>query len=623
MTTRLLDTIDTPDDLAGLSRRELEQLAVELRSEMVAVTAQHGGHLAPSLGAVEIIIALHRVLSCPEDRLVFDVGHQAYAHKLLTGRRKEFATLRCLDGISGFPKIEESRYDAHNAGHASDALSVALGYALARDIDGRSNTVAAVVGDAAFAGGMSMEALNQIGQLKTKLLIVLNDNGMSISRSVGGFASYLARARMNPRYTTLRDHVEEAVSSRGRVGRFIMGTGNAVKDSVKQLVLPGGMFFEQFGITYVGPVDGHDISTLEAILRDAKALDGPVVVHAVTTKGKGYHPAEQHPDTFHGIAPFDSHTGQPLGGSEGQTWTNVFSQELVRLGAEHRDVVAITAAMPAGTGLNAFAERFPERFVDVGIAEEHAVGLASALALAGKVPFVAIYSTFIQRAYDQAVVNVALQNQHVVFCLDRAGLVGEDGPTHHGAFDLSFMRSIPNMTILAPSDGAELRDALWSAYELDGPVCIRYPRGAVADSGQHTQGQWRTPEANMRREGSDVALLAVGTMVVPCLKAADILAQRGIEACVYDMRWVKPLDVEAVRQAAKMPLVVTVEENSTVGGFGAAVLEALSDEGLAVPVLRLGLPDAFCGQGPVAKLRSRAGLDASGIAEAVSGALAR
>ena len=624
MTETILDRIPDPSALKELSYSELEQLAAELRSEMVAAAAAHGGHLASSLGAVEIILALHRVLDCPRDRIVFDVGHQAYAHKLLTGRREAFSTLRTMGGISGFPKITESPYDSHNSGHAADALSIALGYALARDIDGEDRTIAAVVGDASFAGGMSLEALNEIGNSGTKVIIILNDNGMSISRSVGGFANFLGRARLDQRYISTRDRVMDGLESHGRLGKLLAETGNAVKDATKQFLSPNGtMFFEGFGVTYVGPVDGHDLLKLEALIRDAKEVDGPVLIHAVTTKGKGYAPAQDRPDIFHGVGPFDVETGSKLSKSAAPSWTSVFSSELRAIAATDQDVVAITAAMPDGTGLSAFQKDYPRRFFDVGIAEENAVTMASSLAMAGKKPFVALYSTFAQRAFDQTVINVALQGQHVVFCLDRAGLMGEDGPTHHGSFDLSYMRVVPGMTILAPSTDAELRSALRTAHALEGPVCVRYARGtALHEEGARVE-TWTRPCARQLREGADVALLAVGTMVKPAMDAAELLAERGIEAAVWDMRWVKPLDAAAVAQAASCGHIVTIEENSTVGGFGSAVLEELACSSLHPAVCTLGLPDGFVTQGSPKELLASCGLDAQGIAASVQGALAR
>lgn len=623
MRQAILDRIESPDDIKQLSHSELTKLADELRHEMVEATSVHGGHLASSLGCVEIVLALHRVLDCPHDRIVFDVGHQAYAHKLLTGRRGAFKTLRCIDGISGFPKIDESPYDSHDAGHASDSLSTALGYALARDLDGDDSTIVALIGDASFTGGMALEALNEIGQSNTKLIIILNDNGMSISVNVGGFSNFLSRVRLSEGYQDARADFEEKLDQRGKLGAFVKHTSSVFRESVKRMAMPeGSTFFEGFGVTYVGPVDGHDIGIMERILKEAKDFDGPVLIHTVTTKGRGYIPAEKRPDLFHGVGPFDSKTGERLGKSSAASWTSVFSKELCAMARDDERIVAITAAMPDGTGLSRFGQEFPDRFFDVGIAEQNAVGMSSSLAMAGKVPFVAIYSTFIQRAFDQLMINVALQKQHVVFCLDRAGLVGEDGPTHHGGFDLSFMRCIPGMTILAPSSDQELRDALHTALELDGPVCIRYPRGAAVTEDERTPKVWEVGRARKVREGSSAAILAVGSMVTVAMEAARLLAvDAGIECEVWDARWVKPIDEQMLRAVSESPLVVTLEDNSICGGFGSGVLEGFAALGKAPQMLTLGLPDDFVQQGPVRELRARLGISPVGIAQTIQQAL--
>ena len=481
-----------------------------------------------------------------------------------------------------------------------------------------------MVGDASFVGGMSLEALNEIGNSGTKVIIILNDNGMSISRSVGGFANFLGRARLDQRYISARDRIMDDLESRGRLGRLLAETGNAAKNATKQFLAPHGtMFFEGFGVTYVGPVDGHDLPNLEALIRDAREVDGPVLIHAVTTKGKGYGPAQERPDIFHGVGPFDVETGAKLSKGGAPSWTSVFSSELRAIAATDEDVVAITAAMPDGTGLSAFQKDYPRRFFDVGIAEESAVTMASSLAMAGKKPFVALYSTFAQRAFDQTLINVALQGQHVVFCLDRAGLVGEDGPTHHGAFDLSYMRLVPGMTVLAPSTDVELRSALRTAHALEGPVCVRYARGtALHEEGAKVE-TWTRPCARQLRQGDHASILAVGTMVKPAMDAAELLSGRGIECAVWDMRWVKPVDAVAVAQAAACGCVVTVEENSVVGGFGSAVLEELARSGLSPAVTTLGLPDGFVTQGPPRELLASCGLDAAGIAARVEEALRR
>jgi 1-deoxy-D-xylulose-5-phosphate synthase len=616
LATKILNTIDSPADLKGLSYEELDRLAFEIRAQMIAATSLHGGHLAPSLGAVELILALHRVLDCPRDRIIFDVGHQAYAHKLVTGRRECFNTLRTFDGISGFPKITESEYDSHDSGHASDSLSTALGYALARDLNGEDSVIAALIGDASFTGGMAMEALNDIGRANTPIIIILNDNGMSISPNVGGFAAYLAKVRMSSQYTSLRDQIEDAFNASGTVGRLLMKGGNAVKESFKQFVLPGSTFLEGFGITYIGPVNGHDTPMLERIITAAKELEGPVVIHAVTKKGKGYGPAEQNPASFHGIGPFDIETGKQAPKGITPTWTSVFSDEIVKLAADDEDIVAITAAMADGTGLHAFSQAYPDRFFDVGIAEGHAVGMASALALAGKKPVVAIYSTFLQRAVDQMIVNVALQKQHVVFCLDRAGLVGDDGPTHHGAFDLCYLRMIPGMRIIVPASDEELRAALRCALALEGPVAIRYPRGGapVADA---PCDDWEVGKAVQLREGADGALLAAGEMVEMATQVAAQLQTDGLDLAVWDMRWVKPIDDDAVSQAAKTGHIFTLEDNAITGGFGSAVLESLADARSTCHVKRFGLPDSFVSQGCIDRLFESIGLDVDSIAREI------
>lgn len=621
MAEKILDRIDSPADLKGLSYEELEQLAFELRAEMIAATSLHGGHLAPSLGAVELIIALHRVLDCPEDKLVFDVGHQSYAHKLLTGRRDAFSTLRTYDGISGFPKITESEYDAHDSGHASDSLSTALGFALARDLDGGDSTIAALIGDASFTGGMALEALNDIGRSSTPLIIVLNDNGMSISPNVGGFSAYLAKVRMSSQYTRLRDQVEDAFNAGGALGRLLMRSGNAAKESFKQMVLPGSTFLEGFGVTYVGPVDGHDIRTMEKILSDAKELGGPVVIHAVTVKGKGYRPAEENPARFHGVSPFDIETGELKSRSDnGPSWTQVFSDELVSLAQEDPRIVAITAAMASGTGLEAFAEEFPQRFFDVGISEEHAVGMASSLALAGKSPVVAIYSTFLQRAIDQIIINVGLQKAHVVFCLDRAGLVGDDGPTHHGVFDLAYLRMVPGMRILAPSNDEELRAGLRFAVETEGPVALRYPRGSAIPASTSVAPLEEGKGACLS-QGDDGAILAVGRMVSVAQEVAGLCDEAGIHLAVWDMRWVKPIDHEAVAAAAKTGHIFTLEDGVVTGGFGSGVLEVLSEQGIQCPVKRFGIPDSYVTQGAVDVLLGELGLDAESLSASIIASL--
>ena len=549
---------------------------------------------------------------------MWDVGHQSYVHKLLTGRRDSFSTLRQYGGVCGFPKRSESPYDSFDTGHASNSLSVALGLASARDAVGGTETVLALIGDGSLTGGMAFEALNHIGHLGTKMTIVLNDNEMSIAENVGALASYLARVRLDPRYMRLRDDVESALA-RTKLGAAMVAAGEAANESFKQLIVPG-MLFEELGLTYVGPIDGHDIHQVESAVARGSQVDGPVIIHVVTRKGFGYAHAEDKPEAFHGVSPFAVDTGKVNGSSGGAlSYTEAFSSALLAEAARDDRIVAITAAMPAGTGLDSFAREYPDRFFDVGIAEQHAVGFAAGLAVGGRLPVVAIYSTFMQRAYDQLIMDVALQKLHVVFCLDRAGLVGEDGPTHQGVFDLSYLRAVPNLMVLAPADEAELADMLHTALAADGPVAIRYPRGSGEGVPLPAEPRLLEPaRAEIRRQGHDVAFLAVGRMVGASLRAAELLEQDGVSASVFNMRWVKPLDVDTVANAAQSHrLLVTVEENTGAGGFGGAVLEAMSDLDLGTPVLRLSVPDCFVTHGAMGKLIEEVGLDPAGIRGAV------
>ena len=614
----VLERIGCPSDVKNLSWAELSQLACDLRAEMIAATSLNGGHLAPSLGAVEIILAAYRVLDLPKDKLLFDVGHQAYAHKLLTGRLGGFAKLRRKGGVSGFTRREESPYDVHDAGHASDSLATALGLALGRDLDGSDERIMAVIGDASIAGGLAMEALNYIGQTQTRrFVIVLNDNEMSISHSVGALSSYLASIRTNERYRTVRDSVEEAMTSAGPIAAGLMRLGNLAKASTKQLLVPG-MFFEEFGLSYLGPIDGHDLDVMQETMERAFSMGKPVIIHAVTRKGKGFEPAERNPELFHGVGPFDLTTGEVIKKpASAPSYTQAFSQALRSEARADKDIVAITAAMMGGTGLTGFKQEFPGRCFDVGIAEECAVTMAGGLAIEGKKPVVAIYSTFLQRAFDEISTNVCLPNLPVVLAVDRAGLVGQDGSTHHGAFDLSYLRMLPNMRVIAPSDEAELARALHTALRLGGPVAVRYPRGSARGVPMPAAGEGLPESARVLREGRDARILAVGKMAWTALEAAELLVARGIDCGVVDMRWVKPLDRAAVRDACGCDLVVTLEDNVLAGGFGAAVLEDMADEGLSAPVLRLGLPDAFVPHGSVDELLADLGLDAEGVAKSI------
>lgn len=624
MTQRILDTIQSPCDLKKLDNEQMQVLAAEIRHELVETVSKTGGHLAPNLGVVELTLGIERSLDCPRDVIAFDVGHQSYVHKLLTGRRDAFCTLRTLGGMSGFPKRSESPCDLYGSGHASDSISIALGYALARDAQNQNSEVVAVIGDGSLTGGMAWEALNHLGHTQTRMIVVLNDNEMSISKNVGALASYLGRIRLSKRYWGLRESLQSKLESQGAIGQTLLSAGKTLKDSVKQLMVPG-MLFEEMGLRYVGPIDGHDIEQVQAAIESAKGSDGPVLIHAVTQKGRGYEPASSEPERFHGIGPFNRETGIVEPSTGPLKYTEVFSQALLKEAARNPRIHAITAAMAPGTGLNAFSERYPERFHDVGIAEEHAVGLAAGLAFGGQLPVVAIYSTFLQRAYDQIIGDVALQGAHVVFAIDRAGFVGDDGPTHHGLYDLSFLRSIPTMKIMAPRNEADLVDALHTALEIEGPVALRYPRGGgIGTALPEVASVWSVGSSLELRTGEDVAFLAVGRMVENALEAAKLLEANGISATVVDMRWVKPLDEAAILAAAdKHRLIVTVEENTVRGGFGSGVLEVLSDENVLCPVLHLGTPDEFCECGSMKQLIELAHLDPASIAEKTADRLER
>lgn len=619
MEPRILDAVTSPRDLKVLTEDELRILADEIRQEIVAVTSHTGGHVASSLGAVEIILALHSLLDCPKDRIVFDVGHQAYAHKLVTGRLDQFKTLRQYKGLSGFTKPQESPYDVHCSGHASDSLSIALGLAKARALRGTDEKVVAVIGDASLAGGMAFEALNAIGQAQLPLVIVLNDNEMSISRNVGALVKHLGFMRATKEYRETRDHVQDFLEHHGKIGESAVNLGRNLKDSLKQLVIPNAMIFEQLGILCTAPIDGHDIHALRETFAQVLEADGPVLVHVVTKKGHGYGPAEADPETFHGVGPYDIATGKLKKKSGGApSWTNVFGEALLREAEANPDVVGITAAMKGGTGLTKLCEKFPDRCIDAGIAEENAVGMAAGLAFGGKKPVVAIYSTFMQRAIDQMILDNVISGNDVVFALDRAGLVGDDGPTHHGVFDLVYARMMPGMRVFAPSDEAELVNGLHTALKLGGPFCLRYPRGAAEGVPVPAKPQVLEPGVSRRvREGDDVAILAIGRMVGRAREAADVLADAGVEARVVDLRWAKPLDREAILDAAKTRLVVTVEEGVVAGGVGEGVLEVLSEAGVEVPTLVLGIPDRFVGQGPVDVLFKEIRLDPESIARRI------
>lgn len=615
----LLDKIEKPEDVKKLSVSELTKLASELRHFIIDRVSQNGGHLAPNLGTVELTLALYSVFNFPQDKLVWDVGHQAYTHKILTGRKEAFATLRKKGGITGFPNRFESPYDAFGVGHASTSISAALGMAIARDAKGEHNQVIAVIGDGALTGGESFEALNNAGDLGKKLIVILNDNEMSIDANVGAMSEYLSRIRMAPQYARAKRDMGNLLMSIPHIGGKVYKTASHLKDGVRSALVPGSIF-EEMGFHYVGPIDGHNIGLLEEVLQRAKEMEGPILIHIHTIKGKGYIPAEKAPEKFHGVGCFDPSTGKSAPkANKAPSYTSVFSQALIELAKDRPDILAITAAMPSGTGLKAFGKAYPKRFFDVGIAEEHAMTLAAGMAAAGMHPVIALYSTFAQRAYDQLIHDVCLQNLPVTLCLDRAGLVGEDGPTHHGVFDLSYLRQMPNMCVMAPKDEEELRHMLATAIDIEGPSAVRYPRGCGLGV-ELTDSFEKLPigKAEVLQAEGDIAFLAVGTMVEQAKKAAAILTEDGIKAAVVNMRFIKPLDRELLRGYAKSKkLLITAEENMLAGGFGSAVAEFLADEGLSVPLLRFGLPDRFIEQGTRSELFELCGLQPAEMAEKV------
>lgn len=614
----ILEKINQPRDLRKLNANELKILAQEIREEMIDVVSTNGGHLAPNLGVVELTIALHRVFNCPMDKIVWDVGHQTYVHKLLTGRQKEFKSLRRHHGLSGFPKRSESPCDSFETGHSSTSISAAVGYARARDLRGEKSYAIAVIGDGAMTGGMAMEALNHAGHSQTNLIVVLNDNEMAISPNVGAMSSYLSRLRTDPRYARSKEEIENILKKIPRIGNKMAKAAEKAKDSLKYLLVQG-LWFEELGFTYLGPIDGHDELLLEQTLELAKQKKGPVLVHVITKKGKGYLPAEENPDIFHGVGPFDKETGELKKKSSIPTFTQVFGETLCRLGEENSKIVAITAAMAGGTGLKMFGERFPERLFDVGIAEQHAVTFASALAFGGMKPVVSIYSTFYQRAYDQVLHDVCLPNANVVLAIDRAGVVGDDGPTHHGVFDISFLRVIPNLTFMAPKDENELQHMLYTALLQEGPVALRYPR-SVGQGIPMDEKLEEVPvgKAEILRKGKDVTLIGIGPMVYTCMAAAKELEDRGVEASVINLRFINPLDKETLLHYARLTKrIVTIEDHMLAGGIGSAVLETLADAGMTdVAVERLGYEN-YVEQGPISVLQQENDLSVEGILKAV------
>ena len=608
-----LDTINQPNDIKNVEKEHLEELAQEIRDFLIKSISTTGGHLGSNLGTVELTMALHLALDLPKDKIVWDVGHQSYTHKILTGRREEFDSLRQFHGLSGFPKRKESPCDVFDTGHSSTSVSAGLGLVKARDIKGEKFSVVSVIGDGSLTGGMAYEALNNASKLETNFIIVLNDNNMSISENVGGVSKYLNNIRTASGYQDLKKGVYQALSGTELGNEAITGIRRA-KSSLKQLVIPG-MFFEDMDITYLGPVNGHDIEELVRVINDAKRVEGPVLIHAITQKGRGYEPAVKNPTRFHGTEPFDVETGIPKKPHTQASYTDVFSTVMCKLGERDPSVTAITAAMPDGTGLKRFQKHFPDRFFDVGIAEAHAVTFAAGLAAGGLKPVVAVYSSFLQRAYDQILHDVCIQNLPVVFAIDRAGLVGSDGETHQGIFDLSYLSGIPNMHVCAPKNKWELSDMMRFAVGFDGPIAIRYPRGTAYDG----LSQYRQPIALGKAEWiyreTEVALLAVGSMVKTAVRVREILLEQGHRVSLINARFVKPIDEDAVREAAREHrLLVAMEENVANGGFGEKVLDTIVREKLDCQFLSVSLPDAYVEHGDPEELSKMLGVDAESVA---------
>ena len=606
----LLDQIQGPNDIKKLPQNELDDLAEEIRRFLVRNVSMTGGHLASNLGVVELTMALHLALDLPKDKIVWDVGHQSYTHKILTGRKDGFMKLRQYGGISGFPKRSESDCDVYDSGHSSTSVSAALGMARARDLLGGKETIVAVIGDGALTGGVAYEALNDASQMKSNLIIILNDNNMSISPNVGGLSSYLSEIRTSDGYIQLRDKIHNSLSD--AVPGVVKGISRA-KQSLKSLMVPG-MFFEEMGITYLGPVDGHNIKSIVKSIEVAKRVNKAVLIHVCTKKGKGYLPAERKPSQFHGTPPFIVKTGKPANSQKAASYTDVFSTEVLKIAENDPAMVAITAAMEDGVGLHSFHIRYPNRFFDVGIAEQHAVSFAAGLAAGGLKPIFAVYSTFLQRAYDEIVEDVCLQQLPVVFAVDRAGLVGADGETHQGIFDLSYFSAMPGMTVMAPKNGLEMREMLKFALELGKPAAVRYPRGAAYTGLVEHRAPIELGKAEMLYDEGGVLLLAVGSMVKTALQVKETLNAQGIECSIANARFVKPMDTELLREAAgKYHLIVTMEENVHSGGFGEHVAAWYAEEEMQVPLLQIAIPDTFVTHGSPQELCRLTGIDADSV----------
>lgn len=608
----LLDKIENANDIKKINREDYAELAQEIRQFLIEKISVTGGHLGSNLGAVELTMALHLSLNLPDDKIIWDVGHQSYTHKLLTGRKEGFESLRQFHGMSGFPKRKESPYDAFDTGHSSTSISAGLGLVKARDIRGEKNTIVSVIGDGSLTGGMAYEALNNASKLDTNYIIILNDNNMSISENVGGVSKYLNNIRTANSYLDLKQGVYNALKGTPG-GNNMVNHLRRAKSSVKQLVIPG-MFFEDMGITYLGPVDGHNIEGMIRVIQEAKRVKGPVLIHAITQKGKGYTPAERHPARFHGAEPFDIETGLPTNPRTVANYTDVFSTIMCKLGQREERIVAITAAMPDGTGLKRFHNMYPDRFFDVGIAEEHAVTFAAGLAAGGLKPVVAVYSSFLQRAYDQIVHDVCIQNLPVVFAIDRAGLVGSDGETHQGIFDFSYLSCIPNMNICAPKNKWELSDMMKFAVNLELPIAVRYPRGTAYTGLSEYRAPIEYGKAEWIYEESEIALFAVGSMVRTAENVREQLKKKGYQVSLINARFVKPIDEEAVLKAGRShQLLVTMEENVTTGGYGEKVLGCMELNQVGADYLNISIPDAYVEHGNVELLKKDIGIDADSI----------
>lgn len=613
---QLLNKINKPNDIKRIPARLYPVLAQEIRDFLLENVSRTGGHLASNLGAVELTMALHLCLTLPKDKIIYDVGHQSYVHKLLTGRKDGFATLRQKDGMCGFPKRKESDCDCFGTGHSSTSISAAAGFAAARDLKQTDETIVAIIGDGALSGGMAYEALNNLAFLrkeKKNLIIILNDNKMSISENVGGMSRYLNDLRSRKSYSEFKENVENALNNIPGVGHSMARTLKKSKDSIKQLFVPG-MLFENMGIAYFGPIDGHDIYAMIQAINRAKRMEGPVLLHVMTKKGKGYPVAENNPEKFHGIEPFDLTTGNPLQTKKTETYTEVFSKKLVELAKEDERIIAITAAMPSGTGLKAFKENYPKRFFDVGIAEEFAVTFAAGMAASGMKPVFAVYSSFLQRGYDQILHDVCIQKLPVFFCVDRSGLVGADGETHQGVFDISYLAHIPNLTLMAPKNRYELEDMLAFGMKYEGPIVMRYPRGAAYDGLSEHRAPIELGKSEIINDGEDVVILAVGNIMEECVNAVENLKVNGIQAGLVNVRFISPLDEHLLHKLAKKySFIVTVEENQLTGGYGQMISAFLHRNDYSNSLLSLGIPDCFVEHATVSQQRAFAGIDAASI----------